>query len=306
MFTTSIRSELHEAIVKRGGKVPVNGGIAAALDVLNELPGGGVSSWNDLTDKPFYEDEDGTIHPIEGKYLPEGTPWVEEGKGSEIFPETTAFFEVGTVLGAPEVVLESKPSLVVGETYVVTWDGKEYRCVCQHLAGNSGGVYMDALVLGNTSVFGNPDTGEPFIIGDMSHPMSLGLAVSIEGSGDHTFKINEGTIAHKIDSRCLPGGGGVVYVNAELQEDTGDSLEVDMTFSEISALIDSGKQVVMKYAYLSSVPVMMPVTMYLPRTSIKFSCTISISSGQIDVFDVLMTPEAANIDHYQAEWQRVN
>lgn len=35
-----IKSELHEAIVKRGGKVPPYGGIAAAMDELNKLPGG--------------------------------------------------------------------------------------------------------------------------------------------------------------------------------------------------------------------------------------------------------------------------
>lgn len=36
-----IKSELHEAILKRGGKVPPYGGIAAAMDELNKLPVGG-------------------------------------------------------------------------------------------------------------------------------------------------------------------------------------------------------------------------------------------------------------------------
>lgn len=34
--------------------------------------GGGVSSWNDLTDKPFGEEADGTIKTLDPKYLPEG------------------------------------------------------------------------------------------------------------------------------------------------------------------------------------------------------------------------------------------
>lgn len=38
-----IKSELHEAILKRGGTVPPYGGIAAAMDELNKLPGGGGS-----------------------------------------------------------------------------------------------------------------------------------------------------------------------------------------------------------------------------------------------------------------------
>lgn len=37
----SIKSELHEMIKKRGGTPPAHGGVAAALDVLNELPSGG-------------------------------------------------------------------------------------------------------------------------------------------------------------------------------------------------------------------------------------------------------------------------
>lgn len=48
----SIKSELHEMIKKRGGTPPAYGGVAAALDVLNELPSG-VTSWNDLEGKPF-------------------------------------------------------------------------------------------------------------------------------------------------------------------------------------------------------------------------------------------------------------
>jgi hypothetical protein len=51
-----IKSELHEAILKRGGKVPPYGGIAAAMDELNKLPVGG-SGGGDIVNlyiKPGY------------------------------------------------------------------------------------------------------------------------------------------------------------------------------------------------------------------------------------------------------------
>lgn len=49
-----IRKEINDVIVARGGKPPVNGGIAASIDALSKLP----PSWNDLTDKPFGETEE--------------------------------------------------------------------------------------------------------------------------------------------------------------------------------------------------------------------------------------------------------
>lgn len=40
---------------------------------LKELMDGdqGVSSWNDLEDKPFYEDEEGNIHYLDEKFIPD-------------------------------------------------------------------------------------------------------------------------------------------------------------------------------------------------------------------------------------------
>ena len=94
-----IKSELHEAILKRGGKVPPYGGIAAAMDELNKLPGGGgVSSWNDLTDKPF---------------------GIEFG-GDVIFPETA--LPVSDDIAS----LSSGIGLVAGKTYTAVINGNIY------------------------------------------------------------------------------------------------------------------------------------------------------------------------------------
>lgn len=87
---------------------------------------GGASSWNDLEDKPFYE-ESGIV-----EVLAECQPTFAEG-----------FFVLDDI------------AIVVGETYTVNWNNVAYECVAQD-AG--------APALGNMSVFEGPDSGEPFAI----------------------------------------------------------------------------------------------------------------------------------------------
>ena len=91
---------------------------------------GGATSWNDLEDKPFYNEP-----------------------GVEIMPETQledygAGFVAVTVFGCPD--------FVVGKTYTVNLDGTPYSCV----AWDSG---EGVVCLGNTYAFGGEDTGEPFV-----------------------------------------------------------------------------------------------------------------------------------------------
>lgn len=56
-------------------------GVTACETTYNKLPAayyedGGVSSWNDLTDKPFGDNEDGTVYQMSGKYV-EGMGYIE-------------------------------------------------------------------------------------------------------------------------------------------------------------------------------------------------------------------------------------
>jgi hypothetical protein len=93
--------------------------------------GGGVSSWNDLTDKPFGEME---------MYL---------------IPETDFTFtnEQLGFLGYAEM---TSVNMTVGELYRVTWDGVEYAREAKEANGM---VYV-----GNASAMGAEDTGEPFLV----------------------------------------------------------------------------------------------------------------------------------------------
>lgn len=151
----------------------------------------------------LYEDTR-TVHKLHHKFLPDGVPYSGGWTTVDVLPELTAEFTQGALTGAGEVILPSVLDLVEGETYTVTWDGTIYECVCKHLAGNFGGTYMESLILGNASVFGDYDTGEPFIIGNMLQPMILGMAISIFDYSTHTVKVevNKETV-HKLDNKYL-------------------------------------------------------------------------------------------------------
>ena len=93
---------------------------------------GGVSSWNDLTDKPFGE----TI--------------------VEIFPETTVPMSenMGTI--------ETDFQFEVGEEYELIWNGAKYSCVCKELSvnGATGGYGI-----GNIgAMMGAPTSNETFLM----------------------------------------------------------------------------------------------------------------------------------------------
>ena len=130
-------------------------------------------SWNDLTDKPFYE----------------------EGDMVEVVPETTEL----------QVVNKAK-MLVEGETYIVTWDGVEYRRNAFTIPS------IEAWVcLGNFKEAGATDTGEPFAIYECEDTDFPGTYVIRAASG-HTWSIDRvATIIHPIEGKYLPKD--VVFVD---------------------------------------------------------------------------------------------
>lgn len=85
-------------------------------------------SWNDLTDKPFGE---GVFYE---EVLPEtALEYIEE---MDTF-KTTGFKEL---------------DLIVGDTYLVTWNGAEYECVARELVGDEG--YVSREIGGDGYPFG--------------------------------------------------------------------------------------------------------------------------------------------------------
>lgn len=81
----------------------------------------------------------------------------------------------------------------VGETYKVTWDGKEYICTAY--------LYWNAPTIGNAAITGEgPDTGEPFIY-YWYDSYEYGMCVRYQGK--HTITIEKIDVT-KIDKRYLP------------------------------------------------------------------------------------------------------
>lgn len=137
----------------------------------SEVGGTGVTSWNDLTDKPFGE---------------------EEGKIVAI-PETA-----GTVV-ANLTRIKYDASLLDwtrDHVYFIKWDGVEYECTCSE-NGDACMEYTFTLPDGNTINF--VDNGAIFT---NNASTTGGLVV-----GDtHTYEVyTYGTVVKKLDEKYLPG-----------------------------------------------------------------------------------------------------
>lgn len=113
--------------------------------IMSKSEEGHTHSYNDLTDKPF---EDKTIYV-------------------DVLPETT--------LNCFDTI--SIEHLVVGNTYVVVYDGTEYECVCKGAEGQE--------MLGNAAWAGGEATNEPFFFDNTVSTVIFG------DTGTHTIIIKE-------------------------------------------------------------------------------------------------------------------
>ena len=127
-------------------------------------------SWDDLEDKPFYDNT--TLN--------------------ELISETTLEFESADFNGMQYL---DEINLVEGDTYRVIWDGNEYDCVCH--------TSIAGLTIGNDVVAGagSINNGEPFFIA-----LWEGSTVIISSeAGSHTFTVSEIEFdIHPIDEKYLP------------------------------------------------------------------------------------------------------
>lgn len=170
-------------------------------------------------------------HPIPGKLLPEGVPYVEKGVPVELIPESQmTFLEEG------QFALFTCPKIVEGKNYIINWNGAEYECtailtdpkdgLC--FCGNVGAMEPDKYA----------DTGEPFVVGFM--PGQMTMAIPLDGSTEVTLSVKEANVTiQKMDIRCLPDDvSRVKYydVDFELQIINGvTTASTTKTFAEIYA-----------------------------------------------------------------------
>lgn len=97
--------------------------------------------------------------------------------------------------------------LVAGKSYAVKWDGAEYTC--KGVAFEMDGT--NAVLLGNASLYGFADTGEPFVVIGMSNATMVGDLAMLDmegnptGSASHTFGLSVLTeTIHTIDPKFIP------------------------------------------------------------------------------------------------------
>lgn len=150
-------------------------------DVVIEVnPGsGGVSSWNDLTDKPFYEE----IAEV------------------ELYRNDSLAFSLLNGEDYMALINESI-DIISGETYRINWDGVDYTCVAFDMSTD----IVPAVMVGNLAIAGMEDTGEPFLIQRMrDESTDICVMGSYTSESSHSVTIyGSGNAVHTIDEKFIP------------------------------------------------------------------------------------------------------
>lgn len=131
------------------------------------------------------------------------THWVEDGGMTEIIPETKTNSASSELFELYWVLNQVKVNLEVGKTYTVMYDGSSYECVCQAAPA---GLIEDpnAVAMGNFSVVGGANTGEPFAI-LYSYDYGIVNIVDLAGTANRPVVgiYGKSEIVHKLDNKFL-------------------------------------------------------------------------------------------------------
>ena len=141
---------------------------------------GGVTSWNDLTDKPF-----DTVEK-EDYIIPETTVAMTEGQGLLMSPPAAAW--------------------AGSRAYTVNWNGTDYNCTSIEMedAGITG------YILGNMAILDGEDTGEPFLIMGFNEPNDgmggcYAVCADMTGAESATFSVHGmGQFVETLPEKYLP------------------------------------------------------------------------------------------------------
>ncbi len=166
---------------------------------LNEITEGSFLRVNEEGKAYWGQFEGGSVpKPLTYDYMPEGYPSKVMGAVAVMAEQALEFAsEEGTYVAHPNEAFE----IIEGQTYIVTWDGADYECVCS--------IYFSTiLALGNKSIYGaGDDTGEPFLY------ISTGTFATHETAASHTISIKRADeTVTPIDEEYLPESA---FTNAE-------------------------------------------------------------------------------------------
>lgn len=171
----------------------------------DNIGGGGVTSWNDLEDKPFGDD------------------CAIKEKGEEIFSISYDFVasDRGEILYSEDSVLE----ITEGETYFVDYDGTTYECIAYLANAGSDDEPNYLPVIGNVEIVGmSGGNAEPFFIGISD--IKTFVYVQTEGTHDVVlYACVDGVGLKKLDKKYLPDDiGGVTSWNDLKDKPFGDEM----------------------------------------------------------------------------------
>jgi len=178
-------------------------------------------------------------HKLDPKYLPEGIGYSEYETGT-VLAETSPVFDED--MGA--FILTDPISVTTGEECTVKWNGTEYTCVCGEV--DLGG--MIGQYLGNTSVMGGDDTGEPFLVVVIPPEVAAEEGVTaqimpLDGSTELTISIT-GTVETviPIPAKYLPGAV-ILYTDFTYLYKTPDTTDANnlLIKTELASLMESGR-----------------------------------------------------------------
>ena len=143
------------------------------------------------------------IHKIDSKYLPDDIGGVTSWNDLEDRPEGVGYSEVK---GIPFTTFSVENgqfqipdfTLVEGTIYTVTWNGVNYICKTVAYGGING------IFIGNISmILGEGDTGEPFVFSyNLNEPLLIN-GIVLDGSETVSVKISYESV-YKIDEKYLP------------------------------------------------------------------------------------------------------
>ena len=167
--------------------------------------------------------------PLTYDYMPEGYPKKTVQTTVLMEEQAVAFSDMGGIYGA---VLTDALNLVAGQTYIVSWDGTEYECVCR----DNGVLYI-----GNPSISGaGDDSGEPF-----AYISSMKAFATLDTLPSHTISVISitKTIIPIADEFIPIARMPVLEVTGEISTEASASGHynfLNMTFDEVYAAVNKG------------------------------------------------------------------
>lgn len=138
-----------------------------------------------------------TVHPLRGKYLPEGVPWIEKFD-DVILPETT--------LASNSNSYADVGPLQAGRTYNVYLNGVLYQCEAETLNDD-----YTTVGIGNCKGYGGTETNHLFTIVNFADTIAAlagytGAVVigGLSSDGNVTISVIGSAIYHKTEEKLLP------------------------------------------------------------------------------------------------------